>query len=165
MLSAHTKRSIYINECFRNVSWHIGLITLFWNLYRYLVIAKSSDPPIVRLDITSFETQGINFDGSAQALSVDQDNEVVYWVDFVDSTDKHYLMRSSYTGQTVPLNISYDGEIDLAQDYMHLYVLDKENNRIDKYNKRIWVKINVFNIDGPQRLIVAFGEYLLLQLR
>ncbi|CAB4012521.1 fibropellin-1-like isoform X1, partial [Paramuricea clavata] len=126
---------------------------------RYLVIAKSSLPPIVRLDIISFETQEINFDGSAQALSVDQDNEVVYWVNFVVSTDKHYLMRSSYTGETVPLNVSYDGEIDLAQDYMHLYVLDKENDRIDKYNKRTWVEINVFNInDGPQRLIIAFGE-------
>ncbi|CAB4017559.1 extracellular matrix A-like isoform X2, partial [Paramuricea clavata] len=124
---------------------------------RYLVIAKSSEPPIVRLDITSFETQRINFDGSAQALSFDQDNEVVYWVNFVVSTEKYNLTRSSYTGQTVALNISYDGEIDLAQDYMHLYVLDKENNRIDKYNKRTWVKINVFNInDGPQRLIVAF---------
>jgi hypothetical protein len=89
----------------------------------------------------------------------------VYWDNFIVSTGKYNLTRSSYAGLTVPLNISYDAEIDLAQDYMHLYVLDKENNRIDKYNKRTWVKINYFNInDGSRRLIVAFGEYLPLQL-
>jgi hypothetical protein len=89
----------------------------------------------------------------------------VYWDNFIVSTGKYNLTRSSYTGQTVPLNISYDAEIDLAQDYMHLYVLDKENNRIDKYSKRTWEKINYFNInDGSRRLIVAFGEYLLLHL-
>ncbi|CAB4018495.1 low-density lipo receptor-related 4, partial [Paramuricea clavata] len=124
---------------------------------RYLLIAKSSDPPIVRFDITSLATQDINFDGSAQTLSVDQDNEVVYWDNFIVSTGTYNLTRSSYTGETVPLNISYDAEIDLAQDYMYLYVLDKENNRIDKYNKRTWVEINVSNINaGSRRLIVAF---------
>ena len=126
-----------------------------------LVIAQSSDPPIVVVDITSYETREARFDGSAQALSVDQHNEVVYWVNFGPSAETRNLMRSYYTGQTEALNISYDGEIDLAQDYMHLYVLDKENNKIDKYNKRTWEKTGVFYTkNGPQRLIVAFGEYL-----
>jgi hypothetical protein len=62
------------------------------------------------------------------------------------------------TGQTKPLNISYDGDIDLAQDYMHLYVLDKDNDRIDKYHKRTWRKVDVlYTNDGPVNLIVAFG--------
>ena len=126
-----------------------------------LVIAKSSDPPIVVIDITSYGTREANFDGSAQVLSVDEDNEVVYWDNFDDSTGTHNLMKSYYTGQTQALNISYDGEIDLAQDFMHLYVLDKENNRIDKYNKRTWNKTDVlYTKDEPTRLIVAFGEYL-----
>ncbi len=127
------------------------------------MIARSSDPPIVGFDITSLGTQQINFAGSPQALSVDQDNKVVYWDNFGISPDKHNLTRSYWeTEQTQALNISYDGEIDLAQDYMHLYVLDKDNNRIDKYNKRTLDKVDVFNTnDGPREIIIAFGKYAL----
>ena len=126
-----------------------------------LIIAKSSDPPIVVVNITSYETREANFDGSAQVLSVDEDNEVVYWDNFDEST--HNLMKSYYTGQTDTLNISYDGEIDLAQDYMHLYVLDKENKRIDKYNKETWEKIDIlYTRDEPKRLVIAFGKYITL---
>ena len=100
-------------------------------------------------------------DGSVQVLSVDQDNEVIYWDNFVLSTGKHNLTRSYYNEKTESLNISYDGEIDLAQDYMNLYVLDKDNNRIDKYNKRTWEKISVFNTNEEvTNIILAFGKCL-----
>ena len=136
-----------------------NLITFFSTYYSLLVIAQSSDPPIVVVDITSYETREARFDGSAQALSVDQDNEVVYWVNFGPSAETRNLMKSYYTGQTEALNISYDGEIDLTQGYMHLYVLDEENNRIDKYSKETWEKIDTFYTeDEPKELLVAFGE-------
>jgi hypothetical protein len=76
-------------------------------------------------------------------------------------------MRTSWqTEQTQALNISYDGEISLAQGYMHLYVLDKDNNTIDKYNKRTWERVDVSNTnDAPQKLIVAFGKYIAILLK
>ena len=101
----------------------------------------------------------ISFSGSVQAISVDQHYQLVYWVNF--ASNKHNLMRSYYTGKTQPLNISYDGEIDLAQDHMHLYVLDKENNRIYKYDKATWNLTDDFTTkDEAKQLIVAFGEFL-----
>ena len=135
---------------------------LFFKTFSLLIIAKSSNPPIVLFNIVSSAVQEIDFVGSAQALSVDQDYKAVYWSNFDDSTDTHNLMRTYWeTDQTKPLNISYDGEVDLAQDYMHLYVLDKDNNRIDKFNKRTWTKVDVLStINGPVNLIVAFGRYL-----
>ena len=131
----------------------------FHHFFSLLVIARSSDPPIVLFDIVFFVTQEIDFDGSAQALSVDEHYKVVYWSNFDGSPGTHNLMRTFWeTGQTKPLNISYDGDIDLAQDYMHLYVLDKDNDRIDKYHKRTWRKVDVlYTNDGPVNLIVAFG--------
>ncbi len=98
---------------------------------------------------------------------MDQDDKVVYWDNFNISTEKHNLMRTSWqTEQTQALNISYDGEISLAQGYVHLNVLDKDNNRIDKYNKRTWEKVDVSNTnDGPQKLIVAFGKYIAISLK
>ena len=136
-----------------------NLVTFLSTHCSLLVIAQSSNPPIIVVDITSYETREARFDGSAQDLSVDQDNEVVYWANFGSSAETRNLMRSYYTGQTEALNISYDGEIDLAQGYMHLYVLDKENNRIDKYNKETWKKIDTFYTeDEPKELLIAFGE-------
>ena len=126
------------------------------------MIVSSSDPLIVGFDITSLGTQQINFAGSAQALSMDQDNKVVYWDNF-GTSEKHNLMRTYWeTEQTQALNISYDGEISLAQDHMHLYVLDKDNYQIDKYNKRTLDKVDVFNTnEGPREIIIAFGKYAL----
>jgi hypothetical protein len=137
-------------------------LALFTALYRYLTIAKSSEPPIVRFDVITSEIQTIDFDGSAQVLSVDQDNDVVYWDNFDGATEKHNLTRTYWeTDLTEALNISYDGDIDLAQDYMYLYVLDKENNKIDKYHKRTWVKVDSFStVNGPLEIFVAFGKQL-----
>ena len=96
-------------------------------------------------------------------MSVDQDYNVVYWDNFDANTDKHNLTRTSWeTQETEALDVSYDGEIDLAQDYMHLYVLDKDNNRIDKYNKGTWAMVDSFStLDEPLKIIVAFGRHLL----
>lgn len=123
-----------------------------------MIIARSSKPPLVVLDIKSSTTIEIDYDGSAQALSIDQDNKVVYWDDFDVVKETHNLMRTTYTDHTENLNISYKGEIELAQDYRYLYVLYKENRTIEKYDKRTWRKMNSIHAnDDPQNVIVAFG--------
>ncbi|XP_028410565.1 uncharacterized protein LOC114533262 [Dendronephthya gigantea] len=123
----------------------------------YLIIARSSKPPIAFFDTQSSTTKEIDYDGSAQALSVDQDNKAVYWDNFDEDKETHNLMRTYYTEQTQNLNISYNGEIELAQDYRYLYVLYKEGKTIDKYDKRTWMKLNSTQTnDGPQKVIVAF---------
>ncbi|XP_028413949.1 fibrillin-1-like [Dendronephthya gigantea] len=123
----------------------------------YLIIARSSKPPIAFFDTQSSTTKEIDYDGSAQALSVDQDNKAVYWDNFDQDKETHNLTRTFYTEQTQNLNISYNGEIELAQDCRYLYVLYKEGKIIDKYDKRTWMKLNSTQTnDGPQKVIVAF---------
>ncbi|XP_028394541.1 fibrillin-1-like [Dendronephthya gigantea] len=123
---------------------------------RFLIIARSSDPPILRFHTPTSTTFEEHFNGSAQELSVDQDDEVVYWDNVIGK--KHNLFRTFYAKETENLNITYDGRIALAQDYFHLYVLDLGNKRLDIYLKRTLKRIASTSVVAlmAQQLIIAF---------
>ena len=95
-------------------------------------------------------------EGSAQSISVDVYNNVIYWANFNGSS--HNVMRTRLTGGTQPLGITYFGEIDITSDLFHFYVLDKDNNRIDKYLKSSLEKLgNITHSSVIQDLVIGFG--------
>ena len=69
-------------------------------------------------------------------------------------------MKTMLTGDTVDLNITYPGEIEVTSDMLNLYVLDKENNRTDKYSKLSLEKLgNICTRDVYiMELITGYGE-------
>ena len=94
-----------------------------------------------------------------QFVSADGGNAVVYWVDYDTSENQHKLMKTYYSGRTVDLNISYPGEIKITQDVLHVYVLDVDNDRIDKYKKSSMEKIESFaTLAGAKEIIAGVGE-------
>ncbi len=69
-------------------------------------------------------------------------------------------MKTTYSGETVPLNITYSGEIDVTNDVLNLYVLDKDNMRIDKYLKTsLELYGNVTITDGIFDFVIGYGKF------
>ena len=74
-------------------------------------------------------------------------------------------MRTLLNGETVDLNITYSGEIDLTSDVFNFYVLDKQNNRIDQYLKTSLEKQKNVTYNGAiADLIIAYGEFMFLNV-
>ena len=68
-------------------------------------------------------------------------------------------MKTMLTGDTVDLNITYSGEIEVTTDMFNLYVLDKENDRIDKYSKTPLEKLgNITRDVDIMQLITGYGK-------
>ena len=123
----------------------------------YLLIARAVDPPIIRYNPETKSYISWSYDGSAQSISVDEYNNVVYWANF--DVNKHRVMKTTYNGKTSDLNITYSGEIDVANDVFHFYVLDEDNHRIDKYSKTTLEKQgNITSSPQILDLIIGYGE-------
>ena len=117
------------------------------------------DPPIIRYDPRDGSMQSFNYPGSAQSISFDQFDNVVYWANFVVDDNSHKVMKTMLTGNTVDLNITYPGEIEVTSDMLNIYVLDKENNRIDKYSKVSLERLgNITRDDDIMELITGYGK-------
>ena len=98
-----------------------------------------------------------SYDGAAQSISVDEFNNVVYWANF-DGTN-HRVMKTLLSKQTIALNITYPGEIDLTSDVLNLYVFNEDDNSIDKYLKTSLQKQrNITHNVKIHDLIIAYGE-------
>ena len=68
-------------------------------------------------------------------------------------------MKTMLTGDTVDLNITYSGEIEVTTDMFNLYVLDKENDRIDKYSKTsLEILENITRDVDIMELITGYGK-------
>ena len=102
----------------------------------------------------------INYDsGVGESLYVYQDG-TIYWVIYYPSADRFIVVCTSIAGVTTNLGIEYDGEISIVVDRLYIYVLDKENNRIDIYSKRTLIKQSELNVvPNVNELILAFGKY------
>ena len=123
----------------------------------YLYIARALDPPIIRYNPRDGLLVPFNCTGSAQSLSFDQFDIVVYWANFIEGS--HKVMKTMLTENTVDLNITYPGEIEVTSDVFNLYVLDKENNRIDKYSKITLENLgNITPRDDIIKLVTGYGE-------
>ena len=121
-------------------------------------MVKSSIANIIRFNVETqvFDTIFDN-DTFPQAISLDKYNTVIYWVDFKDPEER--LMKTYYSGTTMDLNISYSGKIRISQDMFHLYVLDKENNRIDKCSKSSLEKIESITVSADSKdIVIGFGK-------
>ena len=117
------------------------------------------DPPIIRYDPRDGSMQSFNYPGSAQSISFDQFDNVVYWANFVVDDNSHKVMKTMLTGNTVDLNITYPGEIEVTSDMLNIYVLDKENNRIDKYSKMTLEKLgNITHDVDIMELTTGYGK-------
>ena len=69
------------------------------------------------------------------------------------------LMRTLINQQTVELNITYANDIKVTSDVLYIYILDTENNVIDKYLKTSLEKEgNITSNAAIKDLIFAYGE-------
>lgn len=69
-------------------------------------------------------------------------------------------MKTPLNGQTIDLNITYTGNIDLTSDASYLYVLDTGSNYIDKYLKSSLKKQgNITYHAKIHDLIITYGEF------
>ncbi|CAB4018580.1 neurogenic locus notch homolog 2-like, partial [Paramuricea clavata] len=124
----------------------------------YLYIAKASYPTIIRYNpsdqsITPFTSTT----GSAQSISVDEYDNVIYWANYEGNS--HRVMRTLLNGETIDLNITYSGEIDVTSDVFNIYVLDKGDNRVDQYLKTSLEKQKNITYNGTiEDLIIAYDE-------
>lgn len=123
-------------------------------------MVRSAIADIIRFNV---ETQSIDtiFDGNnyfPQAISVDKENTVIYWVDFKEPSEER-VKKTYYSGTTMDLNISYSDNIKISQDMLHLYVLDTANNRIDKYNKSSLERIESITVSADAKyIVIGFGK-------
>ena len=123
-------------------------------------MVSTGQPAIVRLNVKTQDVDTLlQSANAAQTLSVDEYNNVVYWVDFNSGQNTHAIMKTYYSGSTMNLNISYPGEIAITQDLLYLYVVDIDNDRIDKYKKSSLEKMKSFPVSsGTKQIITVFGK-------
>jgi sugar lactone lactonase YvrE len=147
---------IYKIRKIQNKNWRKLANYFLFNSYLY--IAKTSDSTIVRYDPSTGNVINLMTGGAGQSITLDQYNDVIYWVNYDRSS--HRVMRTLFTGQTSDLNITYSDPIILTSDVLHLYVLDTENNRIDKISKESLEVQSNFTYSGEiHDIIVAYGEF------
>ena len=116
------------------------------------------DPPIIRYDPRDGSLLSFSYPGSAQSITFDQFDNVVYWASFTVIDDSHKVMKTTLTGNTVDLNIMYSGQIEVTSDMFNIYVLDKANDRIDKYSKTSLEKLGNITLDFDiMELIIGYG--------
>ena len=128
--------------------------------YSYLYIARSEDPPIMRYNPSSGSTIAFNYDGSAQSISVDEYSNVIYWANYNANSGKFEVLKTSYIGDTVKLNITYAGAIKVETDELNLFILDSSNMRIDKYLKSSLERSGNLTFDvAIADLVIGYGEF------
>ena len=125
----------------------------------YLYIARSRDPAIIRYDPDDGSVKVFSSDGSAQSISIDEYNNVIYWVNYDGIRDTYMVMRTLLNNKTVELNITYTGEIKVTSDVLNLYVLNTDNNVIDKYLKTSLEREgNITYTVAIHDLVIAYGK-------
>ena len=131
---------------------------LFPSVPSFLYIASFAEPLILRYNSRDGTALSFNtYTGAAQSISFDQFDNVVYWVNIIENSPR--VMKTTLTGITVDLNITYSGQIKVTSDMLNFYVLDKDNGRIDKYLKTSLEKLgNITHEFGIMDLIVGYGE-------
>jgi hypothetical protein len=66
---------------------------------------------------------------------------------------------------TRELGIQYNTDICVVVDRSYIYVLDKDNNRIDVYSRIRLVKLwELHTTTGVKELIIAFGKQTMLTI-
>ena len=98
-----------------------------------------------------------NATGSAQSISVDEYDNAIYWANFDEENQR--VMKTLFNGETLDLSITYSGDIEVTSDVLNFYVLDKDNNRIDKYLKTSLEKQGNITYNGAIKdFIIAYGK-------
>ena len=139
------------------------ILILFPSVSSFLYIASAADPLIRRYNPRDGTSLSFTYAGAAQSISFDQFDNVVYWVNFIENS--HRVMKTTLTGTTIDLNITYSGEIEVTSDMLNFYVLDKDNDRIDKYLKTSLEKLgNITHAFNIMELIVGYGESKFLSI-
>ena len=105
-------------------------------------------------------TISFSYDGSAQSISVDEYSNVIYWVNYNSDSRQFEVLKTSYSGDTVKLNITYSAAIKLDTDELNLFILDGSNMRIDKYLKSSLERAGNITLDvAIADLVIGYGEF------
>ena len=116
---------------------------------------------IIRYNLDTGNSENMLDDAqhAPQVVSADADARVLYWANFTSS--RYEIMKTTYNKETSYLNIYYAQPVALAQDLLHLYVLDRSRNVVDKYKKTTLEKVlNISVTDGTEEIIIIYGMNL-----
>ena len=129
---------------------------------RYLIVVSTTENNIFRYNVQTQEIEVLNTTGYfPQDVSVDGNNEVIYWVNYDPGNSEFKIMSTTYANETTDLGIAYDagGNIRIDQDQLHLYIFDTSNDTIGKYVKGTWERVqNIVIPDGSIGFEIAFGK-------
>ena len=137
-------------------------------IFSKLVIISADNLSLVLYDLgESASVRIITYDrGVGQSLYVFDDG-TIYWVIF-DQSNNLFIVVCTYvtSGMTRELGIQYNTDICVVVDRSYIYVLDKDNNRIDVYSRITLVKLwELHTTTGVKELIIAFGKQTMLTFK
>ena len=134
---------------------------IFFVFPSYLIIVSTADNNIVRYNVEFGEIDILNTTGYfPHDVSVDDDNGVVYWVNFDLDSSSLRIMSTTYANETTDLGLVFDdgSRIRIDQDQLHLYIL--EDLTIRKYVKST-IELQTPSItvpSGTMGIEIAFGK-------
>ena len=126
---------------------------------------KTSGNNIVRYNVGTKDLNVVKTSGDfPQDVSVDGDNDLVYWVNFDGDNNKQKVMSTSYSGHTIDLNITFDTTIEIAHDELYLFVLFVSEEMVYKYKKSTLEQMGTITVpSGTKGIEVAFGKTFILK--
>ena len=129
---------------------------------RYLFLTGLNETSITRYNlITGLFDVICNDDNFPLCLTVDEDNNVIYWVNYDATAGKYFIMKSFYNMTTVNLKSFSDSNttsLKMAHDKNFIYILDSSGSRIYKMDKETASTVLTIPIDpGSSEVSLADG--------
>ena len=94
-------------------------------------------------------------------MSVDYENQVIYWVNFIVSDSSYEVMETFYNGSTTILK-RYPGPTSAVKTAIgeeDFYILDSTAGRIDRFKRMTGTFQQSFTVsDSPSEITVGEGE-------
>ena len=132
------------------------------NTFSFLFVVGTIN--IIRYNLDSGNREEMLDDAqqySPLVVSADGGARVFYWVNFASS--RYEIMRTTYNKETSSLNINYTQPVAIAQDILHLYVLARSRNTVDKYKEKTFEKVPaIAETERKEEIIILYGKKLLL---
>ena len=133
-----------------------------YSSFSSLVFAAANTGDLVRYFLNTGTQEVIfNNNSSPKWLSVDSKYEIVYWIDYIDTSDSYSLMKTYLNGSTSQVK-HYPGttsSVKIAIGEDDFYVMDSTRGRIDRFDRETSsLKYSFYLDDTPIELTVVRGK-------
>ena len=138
--------------------------TLSSSSFSSLVFAAANTGDLVRYFLNTGTQEVIfNNNSSPKWLSVDSKYEIIYWIDYIETSDSYSLMKTYLNGSTSQVK-HYPGttsSVKIAIGEDDFYVMDSTRGRIDRFDRETSSLKYSFRLDDtPSELTVVKGKTL-----